>query len=426
MYNENAVNFMKDFECAYETLLKVVVYNTPFNTAIQETLDNHNKNNQDPRLKSLLFAVCGCVLRHYYVFKEVISRQYHNISEENFLLIALGIGNKLFAKRIDQEKLEKFIAKKTGLQGAPMFIECFMDPKTLIPEDIQYGTAEYYALRYNIPFWVIRLWQQDGGELISRKLFYSVTNRPNNLVRINEDVIETNDFFEKYNDYTSLGTKEGIAAYLREDSPRKSRAVIQGDAMRIPLSYKKMCEYFLLTDKQDIAIYGCGTNHLLEELDTRLGHDFKAKYISGHAGHVLEIQDVIKQYGLSNVQLIEKDYAHLNECLDKPVDIFFVCPRSSFLLGLFDRADHFLRIKEEDIARLEREEYADLVAASQYVKKDGYLIYYVTTFCHKEGKKLIQKFLDNNSNYSLIKDKQIFPFDKYQSMLYFAVMKKEK
>ena len=415
---------MKDFEYAYDVLLKVVNDGVPFNMAIQATIEKGNKNNPDPKLKSMLFAVCGCVLRHYYIFKEVISRQYNNIKENDFLLISLGIGNKLFAKRIDQEKLEKYIAKKTGLQGAPVFIECFQDPKNLIPEDIQYGTEQYYSLRYNIPLWVVRLWKRDGGELLSRKIFYSVTNRPDNLLRINEDVIETDDFFEKYNDFVPLGERKGIAQYVRDGSPKKHRAIQEGDALRIPLSYRYMCEGLELNQDEGIAIYGCGTNHLLEELFVRLGKDFKATYICGHTGHSLEIKDCLAQYGLTNVKLIDCENLEIDKCLENKVKTFFVCPRSSFLLGLYERADHFLRLDEKDLNKLQETELNDLEAASKFVKKDGELVYFVTTFCHQEGNKVKEKFLTKHPEYSLVKDKQLYPFDKYQTMLYFAVFKK--
>ena len=113
---------MKDYGYCYDVLLRVVIEGEPFNNAVQIILSENEKRLIDPKLKSTVFAAVGSTLRHYYVFKEVITRQYKDISEEHMLLIALGIANKLFAKRFDKVKLNQFIVKETGLAGAPMFI----------------------------------------------------------------------------------------------------------------------------------------------------------------------------------------------------------------------------------------------------------------------------------------------------------------
>ena len=57
---------MRDYGYCYGVLLRVVVDGEPFNNAVQSLLgDNFNKQ-ADPKLKSTVFAVVGCTLRHYY------------------------------------------------------------------------------------------------------------------------------------------------------------------------------------------------------------------------------------------------------------------------------------------------------------------------------------------------------------------------
>ena len=415
---------MKDYEYTYDVLTKVVVDELPFNVAIRSVLNQPNKKIMDPNLKAMLYSTTGCVLRHYYVFKEIISRQYSNLSEEQFLLIAMGIGNKLFAKRFDENKLGQYIAKKTGLQGAPAFIQCFQDPKKLIPDDIEYGSQNYYSLRYNIPVWVIDIWQKNGGEIISKKLFHCATNRLDNLVRINESIITSEDFFDKYPDFKPLGDKIGIAQYKDDSVSKKHKAIFSGDAVRIPVSYKRMCDDLNIKDLDNIAIYGSGTNHLLEELCVRLGPNFKADYICGHSGHKLEIADNISKYGLTDVALHEGDINDLAKIISGPVKTLFVCPRSTFFLGLYERADHFLRVSKEDLAVHLEEERKIIAAADRFVQAGGNLVYFVTTCCTKECHSLIRDFLKEHHNYELVEEKQFFPFDKYQTLLYFAIMKK--
>lgn len=416
---------MRDYGYCYGVLLRVVVDGEPFNNAVQSLLGDNFKNGLDPKLKSTVYAVVGCTLRHIYVLREVIERQYKDLSQEKMLLLALGIANKLFAKRLDKIKLNQFIVKETGLAGAPMFIECFQDPKNLIPDDIKYGTTKYYSLRYNIPEWVVDMWAAHGGDLVAKKLYHCLTNRPENLVRINEYVIEPDDFYHNYKDFVPINNDEVIAQYRKDTPVKKHACILEGEALRIPVAYRRMCKYLSFELKKKTIIFASGTNHILEEFYAHMGPAFKAQYISGHHGHTDEVRDVIKKYGMTDIDLIEKEYENMGEVIDEKAHTFFVCPRSSFLLGLYERADHFLRVHKEDTPAIAEREYKTLEEASKYVEDGGELIYFVTTFCNDECRKITKRFIKEHPEYEHIAEKQMFPFDKYQTMLYFSVFKKK-
>jgi hypothetical protein len=77
---------MKEFEHAYNVLIKVVEEGLPFNIAIRSSL-KEEKNKYTGDFKSSISAVSGCALRHYFVFKEIVSRHYGEIEEKEFLLL---------------------------------------------------------------------------------------------------------------------------------------------------------------------------------------------------------------------------------------------------------------------------------------------------------------------------------------------------
>ena len=167
---------MKNIEHAYNVLIKVVEENLPFNIAVRSSL-KEEKNKYDGEFKTSITAVSGCVLRHYYVFKELVNRKYPDVSEEQFLLLALGLANHIFAKRFDEKELLTFITSKIELEGVEEFITSFNDPKKLIPEDIEFGSKKFISLRHNIPIWLVNMWQKNAGPFISKKLFRSVTEQ---------------------------------------------------------------------------------------------------------------------------------------------------------------------------------------------------------------------------------------------------------
>ncbi len=413
---------MKPFEHAYNVLLKVIEEQIPFSVAIKATLKNE-KQKYGPDLKADISASSGCALRHYYVFKEIVNRKYPDIKENQFLLIALGLGEHIFAHRFEEEELFAFIEKNVEVEGVIEFIKSYSDPKALIPEDIPFDSKKYISLRHNLPIWIVNMWQKNAGKL-ANKLFRSFSMSKKVMVRINSNRISDEEFFNKYTDFSTFSTPN-IAVLNEKGNIRKNPAVASGDALYIPASYHFMLEDLDVDSLRGIAIYGASNNYLLEELYARLGPTFKADYVCGLQSHFFDTDRKVKNYSLGNVSLYEGDHTLIITCISKPVHTFFVCPENSYLLGLSERPDYFLNIKQDDLDRLIDGEYKSLEEASIHVEDGGDLVYFVPTFCRNEGNGLIQRFLKNHSEFTLVKEKQLFPFDRYQTFLYFAVLRKE-
>ena len=414
---------MKNIEHAYNVLIKVVEENLPFNIAVRSSL-KEEKNKYDGEFKSSITAVSGCVLRHYFVFKELVSRKYPDASEEQFLLIALGLANHIFAKRFDEQELLAFISSKVDLPEVEEFITSFNDPKKLIPEDIEFGSKKFLSLRHNIPIWLVNMWQKNAGPFISKKLFRSLTERKKTLVRINKNNLSDAEFLEKYTDFVAF-REEGIALYEGKEPLRKHQAFINEDAIEMPLSYTFMCRDLDIDPLRGIAIYGGATNALLEELYVLLGTSFKADYVCGTQKHYFEVLASIKKLGLTDVSTYEGDGSLIVTCISKPVHTFFVCPENSYFIGLMERPDYFLTIKQEMLDQLIAGEEKALEEASNHVEDGGDLIYLIPTFCKNEGRSLIRRFLNKHPEFTLGDEKQLYPFDRYQTMLYFAKLRKE-
>ena len=87
--------------------------------------------------------------------------------------------------------------------------------------------------------------------------------------------------------------------------------------------------------------------------------------------------------------------------------------------------DYFLRF---DIAKLDEliaNQIASLKEASHQVEDGGYLIYLVDTISKKENIGVINEFLKDHHEFTLVKDKLYFPYKKYGTSFYFAILKKE-
>ena len=104
----------------------------------------------------------------------------------------------------------------------------------------------------------------------------------------------------------------------------------------------------------------------------------------------------------------------------------FVCPENSHFQSLIDSPEYFLRCKQEDLDRFIEIEKESILEASKQVENGGDLIYFVPTLCKNETKRVIHAFLNEHNEFTLVNEKQLFPFDPYKSLMYFAILRKEK
>ena len=101
-------------------------------------------------------------------------------------------------------------------------------------------------------------------------------------------------------------------------------------------------------------------------------------------------------------------------------------PDSSRLNLLQLLPDYFLRFNFEKLDELIANQKLALSEAAAQVEEDGYLLYLVDTLSKKESINIINEFLANNENFTLVRDKLYFPYKKYGGSYYFATLKKAK
>ena len=87
--------------------------------------------------------------------------------------------------------------------------------------------------------------------------------------------------------------------------------------------------------------------------------------------------------------------------------------------------DYFLRFDIEKLDELIANQSKALNEASAQVEDNGYLLYLVDTISKKETTGVINSFLNDHKEFSLLKDKMYFPYKKYGGSYYFAILKKE-
>ena len=411
---------------AKDILNKIINENTPFSLALKQAFRKHEMPKEE---KANISAVVGCVLRHYLVMSYVINKQYGDLDKNGVISLLIALSNALFIKKFNQEECNKDANSylKEGDMKVEDFINPYLNDKKLVPENIEVGSFEFLSFRYNTPSEIIKMWAKQFGHISANKTLKANSKPAPVVVRIDNRKISDEEFFLKYaNDFDPIEGIPGTALFKGEGKYKAHPVNEKGLATPLPLAYKEMLDEGDLDPLRGIAIYAEYPNDILLDFVSRNQNMGNIDYIASSIGTAKSTKNYLYKYGLKNVSVYEAQASSILTCISKPVHTFIVMPDSSRFNLLQLLPDYFLRFDLAKLDELIANQKLALKEASEQVEEDGYLIYFVDTLSKKESINVINEFLAENENFVLVKDKLYFPYKKYGSSSYFAVLRKQK
>ena len=410
---------------AKDTLNKIIYENTPFSLALKQAFKRNNVTKEE---KASISAMVGCVLRHYLVMSHIVDERYPDVESLGKISLLIAFSNALFIKKFDQEECNKEAASylKEGDLKVEDFIAPYLEEKKLVPEDIEVGSFEFLSYRYNTPVEIIKMWNKQFGRISMNKTLKANSKPAPVVVRIDNNIIEDEAFFNQYPEFEKIEGAPGMALYKGDGKFKNHEVNEKLLATPLALAFKEMLDEGDLDPLRGLAVYSEYPNDLLVDLKSRklnlTGVDFIAGNLSAYTG----VKNFLNRYNLKGINPYEANASEIITCISKPVHTFVVMPDSSRLNLLELLPDYFLRFDFAKLDELIANQKLALKEASNQVEEDGYLLYLVDTLSKKESINIINEFLAENENFSLVRDKLYFPYKKYGGSYYFAVLKKAK
>ena len=99
-------------------------------------------------------------------------------------------------------------------------------------------------------------------------------------------------------------------------------------------------------------------------------------------------------------------------------------PSSDFGL-IRKKPEIVITFKKEDMDNLIKVQKEYIEEFSKYVKDEGTFVYSVTTLNDKESRKIVKEFLSKHSEFFLMEEKIIFPYEYQTDGVYYAKMIKK-
>ena len=408
---------------AKDILKKIIVENVPFSLALKQTFKKENVAKED---RSIVSALVGCALRHYLVMERLIKDAYPEIESEGFIALLVAFSNALFIKRIDQDECDSFAQSFLKEEDVKFndFVSPYLEGKKLVPEDIEVGSFDFLSYRYNTPLGVIRMWNKQFGNVTASRILRANSKPAPTVLRINNKLISDEDFFNQYPEFEKCDIP-GLAFYKGEGKYKNSAASEKGLVSVIPVAMKEMVDEGDFDLLRGIAVYAEYPNDLLNELAIRFDNLSNIEYIAGTYNACINTKNALNKSGIKGVNVYEAGASSIITCLSKPVYTFVLMPDSSRLNLLQVLPDYFLRFDMNKLDELIANQTNAINEAANQVEDGGYLLYLVDTISKKETIGIINEFLKDHQDFSLMRDKIYFPYKKYGGSYYFAVLKKE-
>ena len=410
---------------ARDILNRIINENTPFSLALKQAFKKNEVSKED---KANISAMVGCVLRHYLVLSNVISKQYPALDSVGVIALMIAFSNALFIKKLDQEDCNKEAQQYLKDEDIKVqdFIEPYLAEKKLVPENIEVGSFEFLSYRYNTPVDIIKMWSKQFGHIAVSKALKANSKPAPVVLRIDNKKIEDEDFFNKYPEFERIEGVNGMALYKGEGKFKNHEVSEKALATPYALAFKEMLDEGDVDLLRGLAIYTEYPNDLLIDLLSRKESISGVEFIAGNLATASNARNFLNKNQIRGVNVYEAQASAIITCLSKPVHTFVVMPDSSRFNLLQLLPDYFLRFDFNKLDELIANQKLALKEAAEQVEEDGYLLYLVDTLSKKESINIINEFLTNNENFTLVRDKLYFPYKKYGGSYYFAALKKAK
>ena len=410
---------------ARDILNRIINENTPFSLALKQAFKKNEVSKED---KANISAMVGCVLRHYLVLSNVISKQYPNLDSVGVIALMIAFSNALFIKKLDQEDCNKEAQQYLKDEDVKVqdFIEPYLAEKKLVPENIEVGSFEFLSYRYNTPVDIIKMWSKQFGHIAVSKALKANSKPAPVVLRIDNKKIEDEDFFNKYPEFERIEGVNGMALFKGEGKFKNHEVSEKALATPYALAFKEMLDEGDVDLLRGLAIYTEYPNDLLIDLLSRKESINGVEFIAGNLATASNARNFLNKNQVRGINVYEAQASAIITCLSKPVHTFVVMPDSSRFNLLQLLPDYFLRFDFNKLDELIANQKLALKEAAEQVEEDGYLLYLVDTLSKKESINIINEFLANNENFTLVRDKLYFPYKKYGGSYYFAALKKAK
>lgn len=404
---------------AFETLHKIFTDHAYSNVAV----DNAVKDLAEDKafISALVYGVVERKLTlDYFINKYVSSKPKPKI----LTILRLGVYQLLFMDKVpnsaainESVKLTKEI-KQSYYSSLVNAVLHKIDDDRQIPDDI-------LSVKYSVPQNLINMWIKQYGSEKVEAFLPAVNEKPPVFAVPNKLFVDADELlYELMCDGIEGEVIGDLVKITSSFNLGKSRAFENGLFHIEDLSSYE-CAVALGAKEGDIVLDMCSAPGGKAFTIAQCMHNTGTIYAFDiHNHRVNQIRDGASRLGISIIHADINDAEIYSENI--PLADKILCDVVCSGFGIIRRKPE-IRYKELDtISDLPAVQLGILETSSRYLKAGGTMIYSTCTLNKKENEKVVNAFLNNNDNFTLVKEKTSFPSNEGGDGFYFAILEKNE
>ena len=374
--------------------------------------------------------------------KSIINRYYFLLWEQNKIFpvenevtrdyLVCALGQYHYVKEITNEMiLDELNGIASSLEEKISIGEFYqamvnLDGKALPIPDREYAILnKRLSLLYAYPEWICKMMTKHFGV---KKTYKSIaSSRRSVKIALNCNLFLTNQekIVNEYPNYFEKGALDNSLHYIGGDklieiAPFKNNLVFVEDETNQLIVEK------LNLELNDTALLIADDRGLIAlDMAIKMKDIGQIHVMTPNIFDYNSITKVATRFKIHSLDVFQSPIEQLITHVERKTcdKVLLIAPSSS--LGLIrKKPDILLTLKKEQIDGFVEEQKKQLEEASLYVKNDGIIEYVVYTYNKKESNLIIEEFLNNHKEFSLVEEKQIFAYETPSDGAYYAIMKK--
>ena len=290
----------------------------------------------------------------------------------------------------------------------------------IIDYKTDFDSIDDLSIKYSCPQHLINMWTKMYGKDNVADILESINNRPPVFAIPNSKYVDAEELYyellsaeidcEIFNDVVKINSSfdlSGLKAF--------------NDGLFYIEDYSSYsCAKALGAKSDDVVLDLCSAPGGKAFTIAQSGATVYAYDVYEH--RVELIKKSAQRLGLNNILTGINDALIYNANI--PVADRIICdvPCSGF--GIIRRKPEIRYKNLDDIKELPQIQYNILSTSSRYLKSGGVIIYSTCTLNKKENEQVVDRFLKDNKNFSLVESKTVFPTKNGGDGFFYSILKK--
>ena len=291
----------------------------------------------------------------------------------------------------------------------------------IIDYKTEFDSIDELSIKYSCPQHLINMWTKMYGEENVVDILESINNRPPVFAIPNSNYVDAEELYyelfsvgidcEIFNDVVKINSSfdlSGLKAF--------------NDGLFYIEDYSSYsCAKALKAEPDDVVLDLCSAPGGKAFTIAQSGATVYAYDIYEH--RVELIKKSAQKLGLNNIITGINDALIYNANIPFADRIICDVPCSGF--GIIRRKPEIRYKNLDDIKELPQIQYNILFTSSRYLKSGGVIIYSTCTLNKKENEQVVDRFLMDNTDFTLVESKTVFPTKNGGDGFFYSILKKK-